>query len=156
MFRLCSGAAWPFAAWIGLATSAAANDPLPGPIPATVVAVTDGDTLEVRARIWLDQEVTTAVRLKDVQAPEIRRAPCPEHEEAGREAKAFVEALGLTEVTLADVEHDKYGSRVAARVVLADGRDLSALLIETGNAWVYGEEEPYCSAGGNRALATRD
>lgn len=110
------------AAVLGLAGIASAADELPGPIPATVVRVTDGDTLEVR------------------------RAPCPAHEDAGRAAKAFLEALSLSEVTLADVEHDKYGGRVAARVILPDGRDLSALLIETGHAWSYGEGDPFCTA----------
>lgn len=130
-----------------LATSfAAAAEELPGPIPASVVRVVDGDTLEVRARIWLDQEVTTAVRLQGVQAPETRRAPCPEHEEAGRAAKAFVEALGLSQVRLVDIDHDKYGGRVAARVILADGRDLGATLIEAGHAWGYGDNEPLCGA----------
>jgi endonuclease YncB( thermonuclease family) len=140
---------------IGAALSAALACPglegagaeeLPGPIPATVVEVIDGDTLEVRARIWLDQEVTTAVRLKDIQAPEIRRPPCPAHKAAGEASKAFVETLGLTEVTLADVEHDKYGGRVAARVLLPDGRDLSALLLETGHAWPYGADDALCPA----------
>jgi hypothetical protein len=37
-----------------LSATARADSDLPGPIPAALVRVIDGDTVEVRARIWLD------------------------------------------------------------------------------------------------------
>ena len=36
-----------------------AAERLAGPIPARVLAVIDGDTIEVQARIWLGQEINT-------------------------------------------------------------------------------------------------
>ena len=36
---------------------------LPGPFPAEVLGVIDGDTFEARVTIWLGHEVTTRVRL---------------------------------------------------------------------------------------------
>lgn len=117
---------------------------LPGPIPATVIRVLDGDTIEVSARIWLDQIVTVEVRLAGVDAPETYRPPCAEHRDPGLAAAAFVTDLSAGDVTLFDVEHDKYGGRVVARVVLPDGRDLSDLLLEAGHAWAYGDPDPLC------------
>lgn len=129
----------------GAAGSALAAEILPGPIPATVVRLIDGDTVEVRARIWLDQDVTTEVRLAGVDAPETRSLPCAAHREPGLAATGFVAGLGLGAVTLAEIEQDKYGGRVVARLFLADGRDLSALLLEEGLAWPYGAEDPLCA-----------
>jgi Iap family predicted aminopeptidase len=45
----------------GLSATARADSDLPGPIPAALVRVIDGDTIEVRARIWLDLDLTTRV-----------------------------------------------------------------------------------------------
>jgi endonuclease YncB( thermonuclease family) len=44
---------------------------LSGPVEATVVRVVDADSLVVRARIWLDQDLETSVRLLGVDAPEL-------------------------------------------------------------------------------------
>ena len=35
----------------------------PGPITATVIDVIDGDSLRLRVRIWIDQELTVVLRL---------------------------------------------------------------------------------------------
>ena len=45
---------------------------VPGPVPAEVLAVLDGDTLVVRARIWLGQDVETRIRLDGIDAPELK------------------------------------------------------------------------------------
>ncbi|MEZ5921166.1 MAG: hypothetical protein R3C60_07395 [Parvularculaceae bacterium] len=61
---------------LALAGPAAASD-LPGPVPARVERVVDGDTVRVAAEIWVDQTVSISVRLKDVDAPELFRPKCP-------------------------------------------------------------------------------
>ena len=38
-----------------------AGDVVPGPVPARVVAVIDGDTITVRARIWLGQDASASM-----------------------------------------------------------------------------------------------
>jgi hypothetical protein len=45
---------------------------LPGPILAVVTEVVDGDTIGVRARIWLGQDVEIQVRILDINTPELR------------------------------------------------------------------------------------
>ena len=73
----------------------ALGESLAGPVPALVTQVIDGDTLQVRARIWLGHEVATRVRLADIDAPE-SSAACPRARRLAGEATAFVSAkLGL-------------------------------------------------------------
>ena len=57
------------AALLALPGVAMAADTLPGPIQAEVLRVIDGDTIEVRAKIWLDQYIETNVRLAGLDAP---------------------------------------------------------------------------------------
>ncbi len=45
---------------------------LPGPVTATVQEVIDGDTVAVRARIWLGQAIENRVRLAGIDTPELR------------------------------------------------------------------------------------
>ena len=66
---------------------------LPGPVPAELVSVIDGDTIAVRAHIWPGHVVETRVRLDGVDTPEIRRPACEAEREAGREAAAFTQAF---------------------------------------------------------------
>mgnify|MGYP001996263084 CR=1 FL=1 len=57
------------AALLVLPAVAFAADTLPGPIQAEVIRVIDGDTIEVRAEIWLGQYIETNVRLAGMDAP---------------------------------------------------------------------------------------
>ena len=43
-----------------------------GPVPAIVTRVIDGDTIEVRVQIWLEQEILVRIRLAGIDAPELR------------------------------------------------------------------------------------
>ncbi len=119
-------------------TAAGWRDPIPGPVPALVVDVIDGDTVLVRARIWLGQEVETRVRLDGVDTPELR-GKCPAARRLAREAQAFVQArVGGRQVILRDIQYGKYAGRVVARVQTPDGDDLSDALIAAGLGHAYG------------------
>jgi endonuclease YncB( thermonuclease family) len=125
---------------------AAANDrqgPLPGPLAAVPIAVVDGDTIRVRVRIWLDQEVETLVRIEGIDAPELKGRCAVESALAQQARTALAALIGEGPVLLHDVRHDKYGGRVRAAVRDGEGRDLGARLIEAGLARAY--------AGGARA-----
>jgi micrococcal nuclease len=125
----------------------AARDRLPGPIPAAVDAVLDGDTLRVRARVWLGQEVDTLVRLLGIDAPE-RNGRCEDERRRAEDARAFLRRRTQGRpVTLVDVRTDKYGGRVLARVMTADGTDLGAALVAAGLAKPYrgGRRAPWCA-----------
>ena len=71
--------------------------------------------------IWPGQTVETSVRVDGIDTPEIR-GKCQRENDLARVL------LGST-VMLEDVRHGKYAGRVVARVILADGQDLSKVLI---------------------------
>lgn len=124
---------------------AVARSGLAGPIEAEVERVVDGDTVRVSAKIWVDQYVSVSVRLLGVNAPEIFRPQCDEEREQGRKAKAFVEEMvGGGGVILRDIDHDKYGGRVDARLETASGADVAAALLEAGLAVQAGDDDPWC------------
>ena len=123
------------------------GDVLPGPIAAEVVEVVDGDTLAVRARIWLGQEVSVLVRLAGVDAPELRGA-CARERRLARAARDLVAArIGGRPVTLRDVRYGKFAGRVVARVRTADGAPLAEALIRAGLGRAYDGRRrlPWCA-----------
>jgi endonuclease YncB( thermonuclease family) len=126
--------------------AAEAAETLPGPIPARLVEVIDGDTLRVRARIWLGQEIETAVRLAGVNAPELA-GKCDSERRLARTARAsLAQALGGGDLVLTDVTWDKYGGRVVATVRTPSGDDPTAALLAEGLARPYGggRREGWC------------
>ncbi len=130
-----------------------AGEVLAGPVPALVTAVVDGDTLEVRARIWLGQELTTRVRLAGIDAPEAR-SDCPRERALAVRARDFLNASlrpagddGPATIRLHDIRSGKFAGRVLARVESAAGLDLGGALLAAGLARAYD--------GGRRAPLVR-
>lgn len=125
-----------------------------GPLAARVTEVVDGDTLGVRVTIWLDQEVTARVRLDGIDTPE-SRSECADEKRLAQAARQKLATLvapategkGDGTIRLHDVEYDKYGGRVRARVTLADGTDLAQAMIKAGHARPYngGKRQPWCA-----------
>jgi endonuclease YncB( thermonuclease family) len=95
-----------------------------------VTDVIDGDTLEVRVMVWLGQEVVTRVRIDGIDTPEKRGKW-----DMAEQARVMTEQL-LTDaqVALYDIQHDKYGGRVRARVVTRSGEDIGQMLVKSGLA----------------------
>ncbi len=123
---------------------------LAGPVPATVTAIADGDTIDVVARIWLGQTVATRVRIAGIDAPELRGG-CQRERDLAEAARSFVVArLAAPGVELRDIRFGKYAGRVVARVVTADGEDLSAALLAAGLARAYdgGARRSWCDLAG--------
>ena len=110
---------------------------IPGPVPAHVVRVIDGDTVLVEAHPWPDQSVRVSVRLRGIDAPELR-SKCPLFRTAAVKAKATLAAImspGDT-VELRNISGGKYYGRVVANLSHAD-RDMGRMLIEAGLAVRY-------------------
>lgn len=121
----------------------AASD-IPGPVAADVERVIDGDTVRVSAKIWVDQRVSVSVRVKGIDAPELFKPQCAAERALAQQAKAFVEALVDDGVLLRDIEHDKYGGRVAARLETHGGADIGAALLAENLATEIGAADPWC------------
>jgi micrococcal nuclease len=122
--------------------------------PAEVLRVIDGDTFEARVRIWPGQDVTTRVRLRGIDAPEMR-ARCPQEERgalAARDALSAILAQGG--VGVSKVGPDKYGGRIVAAASTRKTPDVSGALLAAGVARPYdgGRREGWC---GESARASR-
>lgn len=124
-----------------------------GPVQAVVERVIDGDTLAVRARIWLDQEVRVHVRIARIDTPELA-ARCPRERDLAGQARDFVHDIlfldGAAEpaVWLSEIGQDKYGGRVLARVTGGSGADIAQALVQAGLAQVYdgAKRKDWCNA----------
>ncbi len=113
---------------------------------AVVTKVVDGDTVGVRARIWLGQDVETLVRLRGIDAPELH-SRCADERDRARDARDMLaRRVDGQVVQLLDIGADKYGNRVVARLLTGNGQDLSRLLLDAGLAHVYdgGAKTPWC------------
>lgn len=128
-----------FAFWVGAGLLAASRpacaEKLAGPVAARVERVVDGDTVRVKAQIWIDQEIEVAVRIEGADAPELFRPHCPAEKEKALEAKAF--AAGFFpdgSAVLRDIHYGKYAGRVVARIENSAGAELGPALIEAGLA----------------------
>src|SRR5690606_16495125 len=133
---ICAAAAKP----------AGTGETLPGPVPADVVRVIDGDTLKVRAHIWIGQAVETAVRLQGINAPELR-GDCEAERRLAAAARDYLARLVAGgKVRLRDIAQDKYGGRVVARIDDPSGRDIGAALVAAGLARPYdgGKRHKWC------------
>jgi len=119
-------------------------EPLAGPVAARVERIVDGDTVRVRAQIWIDQEVEIAVRIDGADAPELFRPRCPAEKTKALEAKAFASAFFPDgEAVLRNVHYGKYAGRVIAQLENSAGNDLAEALVEAGLAARDGAK-PWC------------
>jgi len=111
--------------------------------PSEVVRVIDGDTFEARVRVWPGLQVDTKVRLRGIDAPELR-ARCEDERSRAEAARAALETiLAQGGVAISRVGIDKYGGRVDAVVSTRSTTDVSAALL--GGGWVRSYD------GGRRA-----
>jgi endonuclease YncB( thermonuclease family) len=116
--------------------------------PADVLRVIDGDTFEARVHVWPGLDITTKIRLRGIDAPELK-ARCPAERtmaEAARDALADILAEGA--VGISAVTPDKYGGRVVADAATRSVASVSAELQAKGLARGYrgGRRLGWCDA----------
>ena len=84
--------------------------------PVDVIRTIDGDTFEARVHLWPGLDLTTRVRLRGIDAPELK-ASCPQELQMAEAASdALRGLLGEGEVTIFNIGPDKYNGRVVADV----------------------------------------
>lgn len=115
-------------------------------VRAQVLRVIDGDTFEARVRIWPSMDVTTRVRLRGIDAPELHARCAAERTGALAARDALARILAQGDVGVMDVGQDKYGGRVDATVSTARTQDVSQALLAGGYARRYfgGRRESWC------------
>lgn len=130
--------------------------PLPGPYPALVTHIIDGDTFEARMRIWFGLEKVTLVRVRGIDAPELH-ARCAAEAKGAKAARSTLrDFIGGRRVLLREVGVDKYGGRIDASVLVFDPsapqappEKLDALMLAARLVRVYhgGKRHSWCTKG---------
>lgn len=136
------------AAGLSSCTGTAAAPELASPETAEVVAVVDGDTIDVQTA-----EGEARVRLIGLDAPEIDRDGGEDDCYAQEARTALDELIYGQEVELradpSQDDTDRYGRLL--RHVYIDGRSAALTLIEAGDAHEYTYEVPYVGQAEHRA-----
>jgi len=111
--------------------------------PVDVIRTIDGDTFEALVHLWPGLDLNTRIRLRGIDAPELKAA-CPgELQMAEAASGALRGLLGEGEVTIFNIGPDKYGGRVVADVQTKKTANVSSALLAAGHARSY--------SGGHRA-----
>lgn len=124
----------------------AAGDMFRGPVEARVVRVIDGDTLSAEALLWPGNRLAVTVRLRGIDAPELK-SRCWRERRAARVARAALEGIvGHGWVAISNVSGGKYYGRVLADVTTLDGTALAPALLALSVVRPYsgGRRDGWC------------
>lgn len=106
----------------------------------------DGDTFEARVYLWPGLNITTRVRLRGIDAPELK-ARCLEERIKAEAAHAALRAmLGQGQVGIAAVTLDKYSGRVLADASTFSTASVATALLDAGYVRPYtgARRETWC------------
>jgi endonuclease YncB( thermonuclease family) len=115
--------------------------------PVDVIRTIDGDTFEARVHLSPGLDLTTRVRLRGIDAPELK-ASCPGELQMAESATGALRALlGEGEVTISNIGPDKYSGRVDADVATKSTRNVSTAMLAAGHARSYngGHRSGWCA-----------
>jgi endonuclease YncB( thermonuclease family) len=117
------------------------------PRAVDVIRTIDGDTFEARVQLAPGREVTTRVRLRGIDAPELKGACSDEMRMAAAAASALRDLLSQGEVAIYNIGPDKYQGRVVADVATRLSGNVSAALIGAGHVRSYngGHRSGWCA-----------
>jgi endonuclease YncB( thermonuclease family) len=118
--------------------------------PVDVIRTIDGDTFEARVHLLPGLDKTTRVRLRGIDAPELKAACPQELQMAEAASNALRGLLGEGEVTIFNIGPDKYQGRVVADVATKKTGSVSAALLAAGHARSYsgGHRNGWCANAG--------
>ena len=113
--------------------------------PVDVLRTIDGDTFLARVRQREGRDRVVRVRLRGIDAPELKASCQEELDKAEAAARALRDLLGQGGVTITNLGPDKYG-RVLADVATKRTANVSAVLLAGGYARSYngGHRDGWC------------
>lgn len=120
-----------------LAAGPARTETFPGPVSADVLRVLDGDTFVAAAKLWPGHVLTVSVRLRGIDAPEMRARCDGERRAAERARDGLAGLIGGRSVVISNIAGAKYYGRVLADVTTPDGRDVAPAMVEMALARPY-------------------
>lgn len=141
------------AALLSLPSHARASANFAGPVSATMVKVLDGDSFSAQAHVWPGTIVAVSIRIRGVDAPEMR-SRCENERQLAKGSKKSLELVlaSSKQLKITNVSGDKYFGRVLADVILADGSDLGQVLLVEGSVRPYAgrSRNSWCVVRGGR------
>ena len=114
---------------------------------ADVIRTIDGDTFEARVYLAPGQDVMTRVRLRGIDAPELKAACAEELRLAEAATGALRDLLRQGDVAIFNIGPDKYQGRVVADVATRRTGNVAAALIAAGHVRSYdgGHRNGWCA-----------
>lgn len=103
-----------------------------------VLRTIDGDTFEARVHLWPGLDLVTRVRLRGIDAPELKAACADEYRKAQAASAALRALLAEGEVTIFNIGPDKYSGRVVADTATRRTPNVSDALLAAGQVRRYG------------------
>lgn len=116
--------------------------------PVEIIRAIDGDTFLARVRQRDGRDLVVSVRLRGIDAPELKASCAQELDKAEAAADALRNLLAQGGVTISNLGLDKYG-RVLADVATRRTANVSAALLAGGFARSYngGHRDGWCARG---------
>jgi endonuclease YncB( thermonuclease family) len=114
---------------LAMATPAAAAKLFHGPVEANVIAIIDGDTFLAEALVWPGHSVRVNIRIRGIDAPEMKARCDAERTAAIRARDALSLMLAGQPISISNIAGAKYYGRVLADVTAADGTAIAAALL---------------------------
>ncbi|MEH2612462.1 endonuclease YncB(thermonuclease family) [Bradyrhizobium sp. AZCC 1693] len=118
--------------------------------PVDVIRTIDGDTFEARVHLEPGLDPTTRIRLRGIDAPELK-ASCPQELQMAEAATGALRAmLSEGDVRIFNIGPDKYSGRVVADVVTRRTGNVSTAMLAAGHARSYsgGHRNGWCANAG--------
>ncbi|MET0707876.1 MAG: thermonuclease family protein [Tardiphaga sp.] len=114
--------------------------------PVDVLHAIDGDTFAARVHLWPGMDLDTRIRLRGIDAPELKGQCAQEIRLAEAAGDALGKLLGEGAVTIYNIGPDKYPGRVVADVATRRTPNVSAALLAGGQVRSYlgGHRNGWC------------
>jgi len=122
--------------------------------PVDVVRTIDGDTFEARVHLESGLSLNTRVRVRGIDAPELKASCAQELRMAEAATGALRALLGEGDVMIFNIGPDKYAGRVVAEVATRRTGNVSTAMLAAGHARSYGggHRNGWCANAGQTSL----
>jgi endonuclease YncB( thermonuclease family) len=119
-----------------------------------VIRTIDGDTFEARVHLEPGLDLNTRVRLRGIDAPELKASCAQELRMAEAATGALRAMLGEGDVKIFNIGPDKYAGRVVAEVATRRTGNVSTAMLAAGHARSYGggHRNGWCANAGQAPL----